>query len=33
MPVIVMVKGQRKRRLVMQENRFRLRPIFDSGFG
>ena len=25
MPVIVMVKGQRKRRLVMQENRFRLR--------
>ena len=25
MPVIVVVKGQRKRRLVMQENRFRLR--------
>ena len=25
MPVIVVVKGQRKHRLVMQENRFRLR--------
>jgi hypothetical protein len=25
MPVIVVVKGQRNRRLVMQENRFRLR--------
>jgi hypothetical protein len=25
MPVIVVVKGRRKRRLVMQENRFRLR--------